>query len=159
MRQTRIALHDDHLANLGLLGRVEQALVRRGGAAPSDELGDLMRALDRQVQQDVGRHFAFEERELFSRMQEAGEGDIAGLLREEHDAIRDLVEELRPLLAGAIAKSLDSAGWQSLREAAMELIERQVSHIQKEEMALLPMLEDLLDDETDRSLAFEYAAE
>lgn len=159
MRQTSIALHGDHVANLGLLGRVERTLARRAATAASDEFSDLMRALDRQVEQDVGRHFAFEERELFSRLQEAGEGDIAGLLREEHDAIRDLVGELRPLLAGAIAKSLDSAGWQSLREAALELIERQVSHIQKEEMALLPMLEDLLDDETDRSLAFAYAAQ
>jgi hemerythrin-like domain-containing protein len=40
----------------------------------------------------------------------------------------------------------------------MELVERQVSHIQKEEMALLPMLSDLLDDETDRRLASEYTA-
>jgi hypothetical protein len=38
-------------------------------------------------------------------------------------------------------------------------VERQVSHIQKETMALLPLLDDLLDEETDRRLAFEYAAE
>lgn len=31
-----------------------------------------------------------------------------------------------------------------------------VSHIQKETMALLPLLEDLLDDETDRELAMAY---
>lgn len=162
MRQTHIALHDEHRANLGLLGRLEQGLsrtARRPAAAQADELGDLLRALERQVQQDVGRHFEFEERELFTRLQEAGEGDIAALLREEHDAIRDLVDELLPLLGGAIAKSLDDAGWQGLRAAAVELIERQVSHIQKEEMALLPMLDDLLDDETDRTLAFAYAAQ
>jgi len=38
------------------------------------------------------------------------------------------------------------------------MVERQVSHIQKETMALLPMLDDLLDDETDRELSFAYAA-
>jgi hypothetical protein len=45
-----------------------------------------------------------------------------------------------------------------LQLLAGELVERQVAHIQKETMALLPMLDDLLDDETDRQLAFTYAA-
>lgn len=156
-----MALHDEHRANLGMLGRLEFTLARapRGPLALTDDLARLLRVLQSQVQQDVGRHFTFEENELFSRLAEAGERDIAGLLREEHDAIRDLVGELLPLVGQALAQALDAQGWQSLREAAMELVERQVSHIQKEEMALLPMLEDLLDDETDRKLAFDYAAQ
>ena len=39
-----------------------------------------------------------------------------------------------------------------------ELIERMVSHIDKETLALLPMVDDLLDEEADRELAFAYAA-
>lgn len=161
MNQTSMALHDEHRANLGLLGRVEHALARapRGPAAHGVALLDLMRTLLHQVTQDVDRHFAFEERELFPRMQEAGEGDIAGLLREEHDAIRDVVEELRPLAQRAIDHTLDDAGWDDLRAAALELVERQVSHIQKEEMALLPMLDDLLDEAADRELAMGYASQ
>ena len=50
------------------------------------------------------------------------------------------------------------AGWEALKRGVLELVERLVSHIQKEEMALLPLLDDLLDDETDRQLAFAYAA-
>ena len=46
----------------------------------------------------------------------------------------------------------------ALQRGVLELIERMVSHIQKETMALLPMLDDLLDEETDRELAFAYAA-
>jgi hypothetical protein len=38
------------------------------------------------------------------------------------------------------------------------MVERQVAHIQKETMALLPMLDDLLDEDTDRDLSFSYAA-
>jgi hypothetical protein len=38
------------------------------------------------------------------------------------------------------------------------MVERQVAHIQKETMALLPLLEDLLDDDADRELSFAYAA-
>ena len=160
MNQTSTVLHDEHRANLGLLGQVEHALVRapRGVAGHTTGLLDLLRALLRQVEQDVERHFAFEERELFARMDESGEGDIAALLREEHDAIRDVVDELRPLARRALEHALDDPGWEDLRAAALELVERQVSHIQKEEMALLPMLEDLLDDETDRRLAMDYAS-
>jgi hemerythrin-like domain-containing protein len=160
MNQTSMLLHDEHRSNLGLLGRVEQALApaSRGAAAREAGLLDLMRALLAQVDQDVDRHFAFEERELFPRMDESGEGDIAGLLRDEHDAIRDVVDELRPLARRALERALDDAGWNDLRAAALELVERQVAHIQKEEMALLPMLDDLLDDDTDRQLAMAYAS-
>ena len=37
------------------------------------------------------------------------------------------------------------------------IVERQVAHIQKESMALLPLLDDLLDEDDDRELAFAYA--
>ena len=40
----------------------------------------------------------------------------------------------------------------------LELVERLVSHIQKETMALLPLLDDLLDEDTDRELAMAYAS-
>jgi hemerythrin-like domain-containing protein len=161
MNLTSQTLHDEHRANLGLLGRIEIALARapRGAGVRDEGLLDLVRALLRQVEQDVDRHFTFEERELFPRMDDSGEGDIAALLREEHDAMRDVVTELRPLAQRALELALDDAGWQDLRAAALELVERQVSHIQKEEMALLPMLDDMLDDETDRRLALDYASQ
>jgi hypothetical protein len=44
-----------------------------------------------------------------------------------------------------------------MKRYALDMIERQVAHIQKETMALLPMLDDLLDDDDDRELAFAYA--
>jgi hypothetical protein len=46
----------------------------------------------------------------------------------------------------------------SLRSLGLELAERLVSHVQKEEMSLLPALEDLLDEEVDHELASAYAA-
>lgn len=160
-RQTSHLLHEEHRANLDLLGRVENALGRapRGAAASQNEdIAKLLVALRRQIEQDVDRHFVFEETQLFSRMADAGEGDIAGLLREEHEAMRDVAAELMPLLDAAAARTLDDDGWDALRRNALELVERQVAHIQKEEMALLPLLDDLLDDDTDRELTFSYSA-
>jgi len=158
--QTSHALHEDHRAILDLLGRCEQALVRapRGDAARPPELVKLMAQLGQSLTQDIEHHFGFEERELFPRLIEAGDGGIAALLREEHEAIRAVAEELLPLSRQAEAGTLDAAGWEALKRSALEMTERQVSHIQKEEMALLPILDDLLDEETDRQLAFDYAA-
>jgi len=159
-RQTSHTLHEEHRANLDLLGRAEQALTRapRGDGPREQDLVKLVVALARSLEQDIDRHFGFEEKELFPRMSEAGDGEIAMLLTEEHDAIRDVAQELLPLTRAAAAGTLDGAGWDALKRGALELVERQVAHIQKEEMALLPLLEDLLDDETDRQLAFDYAA-
>ena len=149
-------LDDEHRANLALLDRVEQAFGRMRSRG-SDELRTLAGALARQVEQDIGRHFAFEERELFPRMTDAGDGDMAALLAEEHASIRAVADELLPLARAAQEGTLDAAGWDALARGALEIAERQVAHIQKESMALLPLLDDLLDENDDRELAFAYA--
>ena len=117
----------------------------------------LAGALGRHLEEDIGRHFDFEERELFPRMADAGDGDMAALLIEEHDAIRAVAAELLPLARTAAAGTLDEPGWEAFKRSALEMVERQVAHIQKETMALLPLLDDLLDEDTDRELAFAYA--
>jgi len=160
-RQVARLLDEEHRANLELLGRLEQRAARwpRGVVQADGELAALLRQLIRHLQRDTRRHFDFEEDELFPRLADAGDGDIAALLCEEHEAMRELTGELLPLAEAAIAGALDAAGWQALRRAALEMVERQVAHIQKEGMALLPLLDELLDDETDQRLAFSYAAD
>jgi hemerythrin-like domain-containing protein len=159
-RQVSHALDEEHRTSLDLLGRIEQAFARapRTGASRDPDLAKAAAVFARHLEQDVNRHFDFEEKELFPRLADAGEGDIAELLAEEHAAIRAVAAEMLPLAQAAAAGSLDDLGWNTLKIGALEMVERQVSHIQKETMALLPMLDDLLDDETDRTLAFAYAA-
>ena len=152
-RQTPQALDAEHRADLALYGRLEQALAARDSA----ELAKLTAPLARHLEAEVGHHFDFEERELFPRLAEAGESDIADLLAEEHAAIREVAAALLPLVKDApLASGAAQAG--ELRTLALELVERQVAHIQKESMALLPMLDDLLDDDTDRELSFAYTS-
>ena len=158
--QVSHALDEEHRTNLDLLGKVEQAFARahRSGGARDRELADLIASFARHTELDLGRHFDFEENELFPRLEAAGEGDIAGLLKDEHGAIREVAAELMPLAQAAAAGTLDDAGWSALKRCTLEMVERQVAHIQKETMALLPMLDDLLDADTDRELSFNYAA-
>ena len=158
-RQVSRILDDEHRANLELLGRVEQAFARMGRSVPRDAgVAQLCGAFARHVEQDIDRHFAFEESELFPRMADGGDGDMADLLREEQEAIRAVAAEVLPLARKAAAGALDDAAWPDLARGALEMVERQVAHIQKETMALLPLLEDLVEEETDRELAFGYAA-
>ncbi|HXD43347.1 MAG TPA: hemerythrin domain-containing protein [Ramlibacter sp.] len=157
MNSTQVSriLDEEHRSNLDLLGKIEQSMARTPRFDPA--LGGLLGQLARALEHDVDRHFKFEEEQLFSRMSDIGDGGMAGLLTEEHDAIREVAAELLPLARRAAQGAIDEAGWSTLRRTALELVERQVSHIQKETMALLPLLDDVLDDETDRELAFAYS--
>jgi len=147
-RQTSLRLHEEHLATVQLWGRLEQAMASR---LADEEILSLCRQCAAALADEVARHFEFEERELFPRLAAAGEGDIAALLAEEHGTIRQA--------AATFAADLKSAAGvpPALRALALELAERLVAHVQKEEMALLPALEDLLDEETDRELSLAYA--
>jgi len=149
-------LDDEHRASIALLGQVEQLLSRNARFDPA--AAGLMRQLVRLLENDVDRHFDFEEQQLFPRMSEGGDGGMASLLQEEHGAIREVCAELLPLARQAAGGAIDDAGWSALRPLGLELVERQVAHIQKETMALLPLLDDLLDEEADRELAFAYTA-
>ncbi len=153
--QVSRTLDEEHRVNLALLGKIEHTLARTPRFDP--QLAGLVGQFMHALQNDLNRHFRFEEDLLFPRMADHGDGGMAALLCEEHEAIREVAAELLPLAKAAADGAIDEAGWSALRRHASELIERQVAHIQKETMALLPLLDDLLDDETDRELAFAYA--
>jgi hemerythrin-like domain-containing protein len=159
-RQTSRMLNDEHEASLSLLGRAERVLaqIRPGTVPPVDAaLRGLLSDLKSHLAHEVDVHFRFEESTIFPLLEDAGEGDITGLLRDEHDTIRSVAAELGPLCAAALDGSLDGEGWSRLSRLALETVERQVDHIQKETAGLLPMIDDLLDDERDRQLALEHA--
>lgn len=153
LRQVSRMLDEEHRANLELLGRIEQSL--DGSQQLDPALAGLLGQFERVLEHDIERHFVFEETELFPRMIDAGDGGMAALLSDEHQAIREVALELLPLVRRAA--TLDTGDWNALKRNAMEIVERQVAHIQKETMALLPLLDDLLDEELDRELAFAYA--
>ncbi len=161
-RQTNKRLYEEHVATLQLLARVERVFTGRAGAF-SPVAGDpawpaFARALLSAIEVEVARHFEFEERDLFPRLEEAGDGDLAVLLNEEHATIRAVAQPLAALLRQALADGLAPQRWQTLKTQALEFSERLGSHARKEDGALLPVLEHLLDEETDRELFGAYAA-
>jgi len=159
-RQTPRRLHEEHETTLRLLSRFEQALLRaRTAPSPADAgWGTLEREVNSALAMEVERHFAFEEQSLFPRLDAAGEAGISMILRGEHDMIREVAAELMDLLRASRQQALPAQDWAALKAVGLEIVERMVAHIQKEEMALLPAIEAWIDESDDEALMLAYAA-
>jgi hemerythrin-like domain-containing protein len=157
-RQVSRTLDQEHRTALELLGRVERAFAGADTTALREpELCALAATMAVAIEHEIARHFGFEEREIFPRLEAAGEQDIVALLMEEHVTIRAVAGELLPLARQAAVGTLDADDWPVLRRSALEMVERLSSHIEKETSGLIPLVEDVLDDGIDRELAMDYA--
>lgn len=144
------ALHDDHVKTLGLLDRFE-ALLRRTGPArpPADtdaEAAALLAQVIANMTDEVDHHFAFEEEHLFPRFSQFAEPGIPAMLQGEHDALRSLARRLTEL-AEKGGGGFESEDWADFHRLGRELVEREVFHIQKEEMGFLPAMDQILQPE------------
>jgi hemerythrin-like domain-containing protein len=153
-------LHEEHRATVALMERLEQfiARYRRGGppnvgdSAVSRLLSDLVTTIESEVQ----RHFAFEEERLFTYLNAIGDEAIGAHLTDEHTAIRPIGARVAGLAREAAATGFDATKWEEFRQTGQELCERLLAHVQKEEMALLPLIEESMDAETEAHLLQEY---
>jgi len=159
-RRTAELLHEDHQATLAVIESLEQLIARARRKTPDIADAGVKKTLTlaaTAIEQEVSAHFTFEETELFTRLEEAGDIGIGTHLRDEHAAILPLGVEVAERARAALADGWSDQAWGEFRAVAGALVERMYAHIQKEEMALLPMLEDLLDPETDMALATAYS--
>ena len=160
-KQITRRLHDEHEAVFSLAARVTRAF---GGRA-ADSMPDLaapawsalLRDLHAALEFEIAGHFDLEERALFPLLVEAGDGDLVGILDEEHKAIRAIASPVIELLRKFRNASLNAADWRALRALGLDLCERLDAHAHKEEIAMLPALETVLDDERDGELIAAYA--
>ncbi|HYG87570.1 MAG TPA: hemerythrin domain-containing protein [Azospirillum sp.] len=150
-------LHADHLTTLGTLQGLEELLVRQGAQAPDlkrAEVRDSLEKLVGVVKGEVGRHFGFEENHLFPVLAEAGQVGMTMLLISEHRVILPVAEAAAKLAEEAlVAGAFTPEAWAEFREAGMEFCERELFHIQKEEMGLLAAVAALIEPEADAALA------
>ena len=155
------ALHDEHKATLSILERLETLLGRHGSRRPPDlaspELAALLKGLIFAIDTEIGPHFAFEESHIFPILSEAGDREMCAVLLAEHGEILPLARHLAELAKRFRESGLSEELWAEFHALGAELDERLVAHIQKEEMGLLPALDDLLEEETDDRLALQFA--
>lgn len=159
--QINRALHDEHQNTITYLEKLETELYKHSqDKVPDladDNLGNIVWQLIPLVEEEIGTHFKFEEESIFPLLQAAGDTDITNLLTEEHRTILPIGERLMVLAKETRNSDLNIETWSEMRRLGLELIERLVSHIQKEEMGLLPMLDTLIDEEQDAELSNNYA--
>ena len=120
-RQVSHALDDEHRANLELLGRVEQVVRAAPRARPARAIPSSRDSPARSPGTSSTTSAATSTSRSASSFRgwpTRGDGDIAGLLAEEHEAIRAVADELLPLARAAAAGTLDEAGWASAASAA-----------------------------------------
>jgi hemerythrin-like domain-containing protein len=155
-------LHEEHRATVALMERLEQFIARhrRGGPPNIADSGaaQLLSDLATGVQAEVQRHFDFEEQHLFTYLNAIGDEAIGAHLTDEHSTMRPLGVRVANMAREASAGGFDQAKWDEFRRLGAELCERMLAHVQKEEMALLPLLEENMDADTEMRLYEGYVA-
>lgn len=155
-RRTAQLLHEDHRATLAVVETLEDLIAKGKRTIPDTSDPNVQRVLKNaitNISQEIDGHFSFEENQLFTRLAEFGDEAIGEHLREEHQVMLPIARQVADLAAAGLSSGFSDQSWAQFRALAGELAERMFTHIQKEEMALLPMLEELLDPETDMELA------
>lgn len=159
-RRTAQLLHEEHRETIAMIENLENMIARAKQTAPdvSDpQIQKILNQVSFTVEQDLRSHFAFEENELFTRLAEFGDVAIGEHLTEEHRLMLPVAEQVAAMANKSKESGFSNESWIEFKTLTGELIERMLTHIQKEEMALLPMLEELLDPETDMELAEIYS--
>ncbi|MBI5321210.1 hemerythrin domain-containing protein [Bradyrhizobium sp.] len=154
------ALHDEHGATVALMERVEQMLARgRRGGPPDKADGNVARLLSdlsSGVEAEIERHFAFEENHIFAYLEAMGDAGIGEHLTREHEAMRPIGARVAAIARAAASNGFTPAEWEEFMRLAQDLSDRMLAHVQKEEMALLPVIEENMDPETEARLYQEY---
>ena len=152
-------LHEEHAAVIVLLDGLMQAIARHRSDVPDAKdpmLVKLMNELAIELPGEVERHFVFEEAELFPYLSEAGSEGIGAHLTYEHGIIRPLGQALVKLIGDIRMHGLDAARWAEFCTLGQQLSDTLAPHAQKEDMALLPLLEDCMDEQTETRLYQDY---
>ena len=159
-RQCTRLLHDDHMAATALLERLASLFRRCGRGQPPDSresmIGMLLADVISGLGSEIPRHFRFEEEILFPLLVDAGEASIVELLNQEHEVIEPLMQRIAVLAREARENEFTGESWSEFVRLGGELLERLLAHIEKEEIGLLPELEDVLEADADAELASGY---
>ncbi len=159
--QTGALLHQAHMTTVETLQALEEFIgSNRKPPAVDDLEARKLKQWARILRSEVGSHFSFEENHLFTVFIEQGETGIVTMLTHEHRSILPLATQVADAAdAAAAAAGFTEASWGDFKSAGAELIEREIFHIQKEEMGLLSAISALVDPETDAGLADTYRRE
>lgn len=154
---TGALLHADHMATIEILQSLD-AFISQNRKAPAVDAAakTFLDTLSKTLRDEVERHFGFEENHLFPVFTNQGETGIVMMLTQEHRIILPLALRVAELAEIGAKGGFSDADWREFSDAGSELAEREVFHIQKEEMGLLAAISALVDPAVDAQLAVVY---
>lgn len=122
--QTGSLLHQDHMATIETLQRLEEFLGRhRAPPIVDDDTRASLSALAATLRQEVEKHFGFEENHLFPEFTRRGETGIVMMLTMEHRTILPLATQVAELAeAAAAAGAFAEQQWRDFKDAGAELV-------------------------------------
>lgn len=154
------SLHEEHMATLDLLGRLERLLNEHPITTPPDaqqaDTRMLLGTLKAAIRSEVTSHFAFEEDAIFPVLAEVGADDMNGILADEHKVLLPLGMNIADIAEAAGSDGFTAESWGKFTHASNDFIDNLRSHVDKEEMGMIPALEDNLTDEEDEALIKAY---
>ena len=154
-------LHAEHLHTLAIANQLEQRVENDRNRPLDPGEPDDVRFIDEliaAIDDDIHRHFRFEEETVFPLVNQVGLHDVTAMLVDEHATIRSMADELRALAEAARRAGLDARQWSSFRNVAMDFVNAEMFHIQKEEMSLIRGLSMTIGVGASRELAARYAS-
>jgi hemerythrin-like domain-containing protein len=109
-------LHDEHMATLALLERLERFVAKQEPPAAIDSatrtfLIDLAVAFE----SEVWHHFDFEEKHLFDYLVAAGDTELARHLSDEHVQIKAVGQPIIAMARAAASAPFSSPTWREFR--------------------------------------------
>ena len=150
-------LHDEHMATLALLERLERLAANN---SPPEKIDTAARTLliDLAVafENEIWRHFAFEEKHLFEYFAQSGNAEMAQHLTTEHEQIRNVGARIIAMARAAAASGFLPPAWSEFRLLARQLAEQLTAHVHKEEGVLVPLLQDSMESDTEEQLYTAY---
>lgn len=153
-------LHEEHTATLALVATLDK-LLAGGRQSPPDVHAAAARStlegLASAIESEVCKHFAFEEQQLFPRLAEHGDDALGQELILEHEAILPIGMQLSALARRALVAGFSENDWSEFFAKGADFTARLQPHVEKEERALLPIIDEIVDRETDFELCAMYA--
>lgn len=159
-------LHADHDHTVNLINRLEEHLAQAEqvgipSLTPGGPAHTLVTDLNAMLDDELGRHFDFEEQGLFPLVASAGAYDLVATLTGEHEAMRAIGRRLQRYCALALGDGFDEDGYAAFVHFGWDFVERMERHLQTEETVLLEAVDTLLlaAPAIDASLADSYAGQ
>jgi hemerythrin-like domain-containing protein len=150
-------LHDEHMATLALLEKLERFVANNTPPAATDSAArTLLIDLAVAFENEIWRHFGFEEKHLFDYFAQSGDSEMGPLLATEHAQIKTIGAHIIAMARTAAASGFTPTTWNEFRPLARQLAEQLATHAQKEEGVLIPLLQDSMESETEEQLYTAY---